>query len=153
MFNFLREKDVLDKDFYDYYIKHRKKYVKTFCRYAYWRKAISSILMEIQMEMTENEGGVYIKDWGYFAHYMAVDKKRVRHKKIRDIAYIRKKRTYRYFPNFYPDDNFREWTMENTILKLKIRNKKYFKRGKRYKLHFELIKTAEEMIKNNKKRI
>lgn len=151
MFNFLREKDVLDRDFYDYYIKNRKKYVKTFCRYAYWRKAIGSILLEIQREMVDNEGGVYISGFGYFAHYMAIDKKRVRFKKIVDFSKVRKKRTYRYFPHFYPDEDFKFWEMDmNTRL---AKDKINFKQGKKYKLHFELVRTARNIIIRSNRRI
>lgn len=153
MHNFLREKDVLDRDFYEYYIKNRKKYVKTLCRYAYWKKAMCSIFSEIQREMIDSEGGVYIKNLGYFAHYIAIDKKRVRHKKIRNIEYVRRKKTYRYFPHFYPDDDFSLWTMEGEIETQKIKNKINFKKGKKYKLHFELVKTAEEAIRKSKRRI
>lgn len=153
MFSFLKEKDTLDKDFYDFYIANRRKYVKTFCRYAYWKKAIKSILLEIQREMIENDGGVYIKGFGYFAHYIAIDKKRVRHKKIRFFSQVRNKKTYRYFPHFYPDDDFKLWTMENQILTQKVKKKKYFKQGKKYKLHFELVKTADKVLTINKRRI
>jgi len=139
---FQREKNTMDRDFYEFYRTHRRKPSKVIDQYNYWKKAICAILEIVRDQMIEKEGGVYLEGLGYFVNCIIPGRKYKMKKKVFKLS--DKVMKYKYFPNFFPDEHLKEYLMYGTFTECEKKERE--NRDLKYTLHFYLVKAIKGTI-------
>lgn len=134
---FRREVSLISRECYDFYRANRRSCPKAINQYNLFVKAVEGLFNVMQEMMTDSEGGIYIQDVGYWANV----KVKAPYKKGKSLL-LRAKQQYYHVPYFFPDEQYKDWTMSGTFkvyIKKRLRDK-----GVKYKLRFDLTKTLAE---------
>lgn len=135
--HFRRKVNLTSRDCYDFYRANRRSCPKGINQFLLFEKAVEGLFMVMQDMLVQSESGVYITGLGYFANTKVKSKS----KKGKSLL-LRAKTRYTHLPYFFPDEPFKDWTMNGTaktIIKSKLRGS-----GIKYKLRFDLIKSLSE---------
>lgn len=134
---FLREHQLTSRECYEYYKKHRKWNSPTINQYNYFVKALEGFFIIVQKMMIQSEGGVYLRGLGYFACVLTGKKRKTKFVKTKSLV-VKTKRPYKYVPYFFPEEDMKKWTMEDTFMPI---NKDRINASKiNHKLHFDICR-------------
>jgi len=145
---FLCQESIVTRDLYELYKKKRKKVAKEIDQYKLFEKVVRSLLLLIGRSVISEEGGVYIKDIGYFCAVKDIKN----NKKITIVMATSIFNRYRkrdcYYPYLFVDDCLKGWTMNRTFNPT-IRSK--VMANKNYTINFDVAYSYHEAKKNLKK--
>ncbi len=149
---FLKYCSLFDREVYDFYRQHRHKTAEGINEYRLYKKAVSGLIMEMIEMMYESEAGVYISGLGYFCNVIKKDKSKRGCRAQGLSPILRNKKVNRYFPYFFPDEEFKGWTMSGAFNSHIRENQEIFKP---YKLYFGICESerianmfANKLIQN-----
>lgn len=138
---FLETEDLICREFYEYYKKNRSKPSKVIDQYNYFVKAVNGVLSLMMNMNAEIQGGLFIRDFGYFCYVKRKEKRRNPQEKSPLKKFI-KRDSYSFW--FYPEDGYRDWILlSNFYQETKKRND--------YKFLFQEIKLYYELEQYGRK--
>src|SRR5690349_19131523 len=121
--NFLKVCNLVDREFYDFYRENRKQCAPAIDQYNYFERAVGGILKCLKKLTVETNGGVDIKDFGYFCHIRT----RGKYKNLSEKNPLKKHiKQYSYYLWFYPCDEIGEWYLEPFVSVEYKKLKEYF---------------------------
>jgi hypothetical protein len=135
---FLEVENLMSRDFYNYYRENRAYVAKGINQQMLFDKAVGGLLQTLGEIMRESEGGIHIKDFGYFCHVKSANKRKVKERNI--LANDRYE--YEYTPWFFPEDHVGDWYFHKDV---KVFPRVYQKLDK-YGLYFDAIKSKYEFM-------
>lgn len=138
--------ELTTREAYDYYRKNRRYISKTVDQYNYFVKAVNGLFETLSAMIVESEGGVYIEGFGYFC---VIKRKNKRQRRAKSLL-LRKVRIDSYYPYFFPEGVFQEWTMDRTF-HANFRDNIWAQKNK-WKIHFDLCHAITEASRYIKQR-
>ena len=135
---FLEVENLMCREFYDYYRTNRSYVAKGINQQMLFDKAVKGLLSMLGEIMRETEGGIHIKDFGYFCHVKSPNKNKVKDRNI--LAPNRYE--YEYFPWFFPEDHIGDWYLCKDAKEFPRLHKKIGK----YSLYFDEIRSKYELM-------
>jgi hypothetical protein len=127
------------REAYDYYRANRKKTAVGINEYRLYVKAINGLFAELGRMIAAAQGGVYIEELGYFCHVVEPTK-RVK-KGVKKTLLSKYNKHHHYFPYFFPDKDFKDFTMSGAFYDYIYRRKS---KDEKYLLHFDLCESYKE---------
>ena len=128
--------ELVDREFYDFYRKNRRKVAKGINQYNLFEKVADGLLRELKKLTILSEGGVHLKYFGYFCYIKYKNKYNNRFEK-NPLKKFKKQNTFHIW--FYPEEELRDWYLDssnNTCLNKKLNN---------YHFALDAIKTKYEL--------
>lgn len=137
--------DLTSREAYDYYRAKRKRVCGDIKEYREFVLAVNGLFMELTKMIYSNDGGVYIEGLGYFCYLVKPKKVKERGKRQIDKSLMNRfQKVHRYYPYFFPDKDFKDYTMSGAFTNAFTRFKDL---DNPYKLHFNLCKAYKEALK------
>lgn len=133
---FLEVESIIGDELYQYYRENRQYVAKGINQRMLFDKAVNGLLITLSNIIQGTEGGIHIKDLGYFCNVKNNKKMQIVKKSLLSTTEYREI----YSNWFFPESPYDEWYLYTKDIS------KALKRVVRYKLHFGLIKSKYEMM-------
>lgn len=138
---FKEYRTLLDREAYEFYRQNRRRVSPGINEYNLYKKTVRGLFAELARMISSAQGGVYITDLGYFC-YIALPKKKRRGRGSSILQRFEKKAVFT--PYFFPDENFKEFTMHGAFYRM-LYDRRHT--DEVYKLHFDICEAHKEAIR------
>ena len=133
-------RSLVDRDAYEFYKQNRRRVSPGINEYNLYKKTVRGLFAELARMLSSAQGGIYIAGLGYFCYVVSPTKR----KKRKGSLMQRLKKKYVYTPYFFPDEDFKDFTMDGAFYRM-LHKRKY--QDEAYKLHFDLCESHREAMR------